>query len=235
MARTATPSDEEATARSGRRTGLDREDVVAAALDLVEREGAAALSMRRLATELDVGTPTIYWHVGSRDELVLAVIQQLAAQQALVPIDGTTPRERVASAARNIWRNALAHRNVTALASQVGATTLLELPLEVALVAELDAAGVRGAAARDATRAILMTIAGFLVGAWRRDDVAPPELRSAALWSSTTDERIDPSTIAAMSEAPDLDALFETSLRAIVDSFVPEHRPRRSGRGGGTR
>ena len=56
---TAPLPDQDATVRSGRRTGLDRDDVIAAALDLVEREGAAALTMRGLATDLDVGTPTI--------------------------------------------------------------------------------------------------------------------------------------------------------------------------------
>jgi hypothetical protein len=38
-------------------------------------------------------------------------------------------------------------------------------------VAELEAAGVHGPAARDALRSILAVIAGFLVLAWRRDDV----------------------------------------------------------------
>lgn len=208
-----------------RRAGLDREQVVDAALDLVEEHGADALSMRKLAAELGVTTTTIYWHVGSRDELVIAVIQRLAEQQAKVRVTGSTSRARVASAARNIWRNARAHRNVTALASQVGATTLLELPLEVALVAELEAAGVTGERARDALRAILMVIAGFLVGAWRRDDIAPPELRPDALWASVDDGRISASTIAAMSAPPDFDELFETSVRAVVDAYVPEGAP----------
>jgi AcrR family transcriptional regulator len=57
MARTAPIPQPDTTGRSGRRTGLDRDDVVSAALDLVDRDGPAALTMRRLATELDVGTP----------------------------------------------------------------------------------------------------------------------------------------------------------------------------------
>ena len=206
---------------TGRRAGLDRAEVVRRALELVEDGGASALSMRKLAAELGVTTTTIYWHVGSREELVIAVIALLAQEQATVEIEGSEPAERVMSAARNIWTNALAHRNVTALASQVGATTLLELPLEVALVAELEAAGVRGPAARDALRAILVCLAGFLVGAWRPDDQSPPELRHAALWGAVDDARIHPTTIDAMSVAPDLGALFETTLRAVVDTFVP--------------
>ena len=66
-------------AATARRVGLDREDVVDAALALVEGEGAAALTMRRLAAELDVTTTTIYWHAGGRDELVMALIAVFVA------------------------------------------------------------------------------------------------------------------------------------------------------------
>ena len=51
--------------------GLDADDVVEAALALVEGEGGDALTMRRLASELGVTTTTIYWHVGNRDELLV--------------------------------------------------------------------------------------------------------------------------------------------------------------------
>src|SRR5262245_5341164 len=91
---------------TGRRAGLDRDEVVRRALELVEEGGAEALSMRKLAAELGVTTTTIYWHVGSRDELVIALIRHLAEQQALVEVVGSTPRARVMSAACNIWDNA---------------------------------------------------------------------------------------------------------------------------------
>lgn len=216
------------TTGTGRRAGLDRAKIVRVALELVERGGADALSMRKLAAELGVTTTTIYWHVGSREELLVGLINDLAEQQARIEVEGSTPRERVMSAIRNIWLNALAHRNVTALASQVGAVTLLELPLEVALVVELEAAGVRGEAARDALRAVLMCLAGFLIGAWRSDDLAPAELGHGALWARVDDDRIDPSSIAAMSEPPDLTMLFETTLRAVVEAYVPERHRRRA-------
>jgi TetR/AcrR family transcriptional regulator, tetracycline repressor protein len=217
-AATAEPHDASATTRHA---GRDRADVVQRALDLVEEGGAEALSKRKLAAELGVTTTTIYWHVGNRDELVIALIRRLADQQAEVEVVGTSAVDRITSAARNIWLNARAHRNVTALASQVGATTLLELPLEVTLVAELEAAGVGGTAARDALRAILMCIAGFLVGAWRPQEQVPSELRHGALWAGVDDERVAASTVAAMADPPDLDALFETTIRAVVATFVP--------------
>jgi AcrR family transcriptional regulator len=205
---------------STRHAGLEREDVVDAALALVEAGGGEALTMRKLAAELGVAPTTIYWHVGNRDQLVLAVVQRQAERQAATPVDGDTPHDRVTSAARNIWRSALAHRNVTALASQVGATTLLELPLETALLAELEAAGVRGAAARDGLRSILACIAGFLVMAWRRDDRVPDELRATALWSSIDDPRLSPETQAALAQAAPLDPVWESTIGAVVAGIL---------------
>jgi AcrR family transcriptional regulator len=210
------------TTTDTRHAGLERDDVVDAALALVESGGPDALTMRKLAAELGVAPTTIYWHVGNRDALVLAVIRRQAERQATMRVRGTHQHDRVVSAARNIWRSALAHRNVTALASQVGATTVLELPLEVALLAELDAAGVRGPAGRDALRAILACIAGFLVTAWRREHRLPDELQAGSLWASVDDRRVATETLDALSRPSDLDDVFERTLRAVVGGFLQE-------------
>ncbi len=195
---------------------------MAAALAIVEVEGADALSMRRLASDLGVTTTSIYWHVGNREQLVVAVVELHAERQARASVTGRTPRERVHSSAVNIWRSARAHRNVTALASSIGATTLLELPLEVAVLAELEAAGVRGAAARDALQAFLGCIAGFLVTAWRPPGERPDGLRPEQVWGRVSDPRVPRATIRAVARPADLDRLAERTLRAVVDGFVPE-------------
>ncbi len=208
---------------TGRRAGLDREDIVERALDMVEQGGAEALTMRKLAAELAVTTTTIYWHVGDRDALVASVIERAAHRQAELMVEGATARDRVMCVARHVWRSALAHRNVTALAHQVGATSLLELPLEIALTRELDAGGVHGEAARDGLRAILMCVAGFLVVAFRSEGRGTGGQRNQphALWADVDDDSIASVTLAAMRIPPELDTLFETTVRAVVDSFVP--------------
>lgn len=206
--------------RSGRRTGLDRDDVIAAALDLVEREGAAALTMRGLANDLDVGTPTIYWHVGSRDELVAAVIRLQADRLAEQAVVGDTARERVFSAAHHIWSSSIEHRAITSLAHQTGTTSLLAHRLEAALVSELEAAGLLGQIAADATRAILLTVGGALVLALRDPAGYPAEYRPDALWAES-DAPIAPETRAALCAAPDLDVISATMIRAVIDHYVP--------------
>ncbi len=86
--------------------------------------------MRRLATELDVGTPTIYWHVGSRDELVAAVIESQAERLAERPVEGRTAHDRVLSAALHIYEGAVEERAITSLAHQTGTSAQLLARLE---------------------------------------------------------------------------------------------------------
>lgn len=54
---------------TGKRPGLDRASVVAAAADLLNREGLEALTINRLARELQVQPPSLYNHIGGLEEL----------------------------------------------------------------------------------------------------------------------------------------------------------------------
>lgn len=49
---------------------LDRDRIVAAAFDQLDAEGLDAFSVRRLAGRLGVQPPALYWHVGSKAEIV---------------------------------------------------------------------------------------------------------------------------------------------------------------------
>jgi len=190
------------------RTGLDREAVVAVALDLVVSEGAAALTMRRLATELDVGTPTIYWHVGSRDELVAAIVQLQSERLADRPIVGRDARARVLSAARNMYAGALEQRAITSLAHQTGTSALLLHDLQAALVAELEASGLEGDAVDEALHSILLVVTGALV-VTLSDTARLPGDRG----------------VRARSRA-ELEALATSTLRVVVDHHVPSEERR---------
>ncbi|MDH3706403.1 MAG: TetR family transcriptional regulator [Acidimicrobiia bacterium] len=193
--------------------------MVTNALALVEKEGPQALTMRRLATELDVTTTTIYWHVGGRDELVTEIVRRQADRLAARPVQGDSPRQRVMDAARHVWESALENRAVTSLAYQNGAIAVLEHPLHRALVIELEAAGLRGQSGADAMRAILTTVAGFLLAALRDESATPVERTSAGLWAADPGE-VDPTTVTALIGAADLPVLFESAVQAVVDHYV---------------
>ena len=74
------------------RTGqpaLSREQIVSAALELLDAEGLAGLSMRRLGTKLGSGATSIYWHVANKDELLDLVIDAVMGE-VYVPDAGET-------------------------------------------------------------------------------------------------------------------------------------------------
>jgi AcrR family transcriptional regulator len=53
---------------------VTRERVVRTAIAIADAEGTAALSMRRIATELGVATMSLYRHVPSKDELLVQMV-----------------------------------------------------------------------------------------------------------------------------------------------------------------
>ncbi|MET9863182.1 TetR/AcrR family transcriptional regulator [Streptomyces smyrnaeus] len=57
-------------AGSGQTEGLDREKITAAAVRLLDTEGLAKFSMRRLAAHLGVTAMSVYWYVDRKDDLL---------------------------------------------------------------------------------------------------------------------------------------------------------------------
>src|SRR3954454_17445211 len=66
--------------RRGRPPTIDREAVLDTAIGLLDAEGVEALTMRRLASELGVSAMAPYRHVASKDELLMVLLDRLAAR-----------------------------------------------------------------------------------------------------------------------------------------------------------
>jgi AcrR family transcriptional regulator len=83
-----------------RREPISREAIVAAAIRLLDREGLAALSMRRLAEELGTGAASLYWHVGSKDGLLDLVFDELIGEEQVPGADPSRWQEQLKDIAR---------------------------------------------------------------------------------------------------------------------------------------
>jgi AcrR family transcriptional regulator len=68
-----------------RRPRLTRERVLATAVDLADRSGAEALSMRKLAQELGVDPMALYRHVRNKDDLLDGVLAVVVGQMEPAP------------------------------------------------------------------------------------------------------------------------------------------------------
>ena len=71
--------------RNMRKPRFNRDDIAAAAIRIADAEGFEAVSMRRLAAELDAGTMTLYHYVRTKDELLTLVFDALMGEVALPP------------------------------------------------------------------------------------------------------------------------------------------------------
>ncbi|MEV3939092.1 TetR/AcrR family transcriptional regulator [Glycomyces sp. NPDC049804] len=93
------------------------ERIIAVAVQIVEEEGAEALSMRSLAQRLGSGTATLYRHFGGRAALVAHVVDQMFAGVDPIPKDlaasGWEPACR--AIARTMFDTLSRHRRVARL------------------------------------------------------------------------------------------------------------------------
>ncbi|PWI41090.1 TetR/AcrR family transcriptional regulator [Streptomyces sp. ICBB 8177] len=67
----------EPEAGSGNGAGLDLDRVVRASIRLLDAEGLARFSMRRLAAELGVTPMSVYWYVDNKDDLLEIALDEI--------------------------------------------------------------------------------------------------------------------------------------------------------------
>ncbi|MCC5578712.1 TetR/AcrR family transcriptional regulator C-terminal domain-containing protein [Microtetraspora sp. AC03309] len=94
--------------RKGRREqGLSRDQIVRAALDLLDEEGLDALSMRKLGARIGAGATSLYWHVANKDELLELALDEIYGEVA-TPADASW-RETAGAVAWGLRGVVLAH------------------------------------------------------------------------------------------------------------------------------
>jgi AcrR family transcriptional regulator len=107
----------------GRRSALTREQILAAAVAIIDAEGVEALTMRRLGQVLNRDPMAIYRHAPDKDALLDGVVDQVAAE-LLTPAgsdtDGDASRDgdwasELRRTAHTFRRVALAHPKVVPL------------------------------------------------------------------------------------------------------------------------
>ncbi len=62
------------SSRRARERASTRERIIEAALHVLETEGVAALTIRRIATDIEYSAPVVYQHFANKDALVLELV-----------------------------------------------------------------------------------------------------------------------------------------------------------------
>lgn len=89
-----------------RASRLSRDRVLAAAIELADRDGIAALTMRRLAEDLGTGAMSAYYHVASKDELLGLMVDRVVDEMDLADAgpDWKAAIKRTATSAHDVLR-----------------------------------------------------------------------------------------------------------------------------------
>src|SRR5579875_4108626 len=103
----------------GGRAALSRERVLDVALDLVQREGLEALTMRGLADRLGVKAASLYWHVRDRGELVALLAERLLAAVRPPAGAGLDWRERALAVCAALERMVVERRDAARVVLEV--------------------------------------------------------------------------------------------------------------------
>jgi AcrR family transcriptional regulator len=195
---------------------------VVAARTIVQRDGVAALTMRAVAHELGSSPMALYRHVRDRDELLVLLLDQLAAELPR-PVLDAEPRRRLQQACRAM-RDGLAQHAwvVDVLAGgDLIAPSILWLMEEI--VAGFVACGLSYAQAADGYRAVWQFTVGELIVRRGLDRMAGQQRRPFVLEVLTS---VDPSTFPALAAAaPEWAAArardsFEVGIEALLNGLL---------------
>lgn len=95
-----------------KRPGLTRPTLIETALRLLDEVGLDGLTVRRLATELGVQSPALYWHIRNKQELLDGMADAIILAAGMgPPHDGEPWQDWLSRRARAYRRSLLAHRD----------------------------------------------------------------------------------------------------------------------------
>jgi TetR/AcrR family tetracycline transcriptional repressor len=203
--------------------------VVKRAVDLMAEAGLEALTLRRLATELGVSAPTLYWHVRDKRQLLDLMAEALVDQagRSTAPAHGQPWWDWLAERARLQWRALTSHRDA-ALVVAGNRPTEAHLPEIEQVVASLVVAGFPPA---EALRTIL-SIGNYVIGCaveHQAEAARPPDPeRDARLLARIREAGDLPTLTAAVAGLGDPgpgagDAGFEHGLALLITGMRANH------------
>jgi AcrR family transcriptional regulator len=214
-----------------RRDPLTREAIVKAGLEVLDAQGLAGFSMRRIAEELDTGAASLYWHVGSKDGLLDLIMEEVMEEQVekLPDPDPEHWREQLKEVARGMRRTILSHRDIVQVS--IGRIPMgpNALRLSEGVLAILRAGNVPDQLAVQSYLILISAVNGFTVDEAGYDDAAvetAPPLEEAAemvggyLRSLPAEQFPNLAEVGQHFAVADQDARFELLLDLFVDGLA---------------
>jgi TetR/AcrR family tetracycline transcriptional repressor len=116
--------------------GLTREVLIETGLRVLDKVGLEGLTVRRLATELGVQSPALYWHIKTKQDLLDGMASAIIVGAGMgPPRDGEPWQEWLGRRARSYRNSLLAHRDGARLVASAGRIPEAVGPFEEELAA----------------------------------------------------------------------------------------------------
>jgi AcrR family transcriptional regulator len=210
------------------RKQVSREQLLLRARALIEERGLKDFSLRLLAEDLGITSPSLQWHVGSRDQLLVDVVDAFMAE-AVLPSVELDPLEWLRDAAVDLRDHLRKHERLIPLVRELCFLAPSVVTIENDVAEALLRLGLDGHGVQRAHIAYLSLVLGFTFLEAARDEAAEratPAMREAmdvaqeeqlasrpALQAALTDERGRPL------EDRSGDELFADALDALLRSL----------------
>jgi TetR/AcrR family tetracycline transcriptional repressor len=191
--------------------GLTLDVLIATGLRLLDQVGLDGLTVRRLATELGVQSPALYWHIRTKQELLDGMAAAIIESAGLGPPAGDqTWQEWLSGRARAYRRAMLAHRDGARLVASARRAPQTVRRFD----AELEAMVARGFTPVEALRTIA-ALNHYVDGSVLEEQASTPDRNP-----EVTDL---PTLLTALRDGPPMgDEVFEYGLRLLIQGIETE-------------
>lgn len=198
----------------GRNPARTRSEIIRVALELVERDGLEALTLRDLGAALGVGHTSVYTHFKDKHELIEALVAFAAADVVSlnIPIEAG-PRTKLNNLAAQARLSFTMHPRLAPALLQASGEADSSLELSRAILAELTRAGLGGRRLIVAFR----TLETYVVAMSIFDFGGAPHHLAIRV---ARQQSIDPTTFESVATEASVEALNEEAYIAGFDLLL---------------
>jgi AcrR family transcriptional regulator len=140
---------------------LTKRDVVGAAIAILDEYGLGDLTMRRLATSLNVAAGALYWHFPNKQALLAAVADRIL-EPVSAPSEGAWD-EQLTEIATTVRDALLAHRDAAEIVSAAFASRMTTSTVVALFTRSLRAGGISEHDAELAATSLLYYVLGHTI------------------------------------------------------------------------
>ncbi|WP_223830199.1 TetR/AcrR family transcriptional regulator C-terminal domain-containing protein [Paenibacillus arenilitoris] len=197
------------TSHESQKKPIDLSVIVQAALTLLQEEGLAQLTMRKLAARLDIKGASLYWHIKNKNEL-LSLIADRICKEIKPANDRAAWEEAFVLLSDQLRQTLLKYRDSAVILAETPPVTPHRLELMKNISGIFKSAGFRDKDVFSASWMFNNYVIAFVLEEYRfrqlaGDDREPLSVKEAEL----------PFDIAI----PDMDTEFRFGLNALIEGF----------------